>query len=63
MVDTATVPVGTSITLLAATSADNITYSSYSAIGSASISKWAKIQIQLNTDAGNTVTPIVSSVH
>lgn len=59
---TGNVPGGTSVTLLIATSANNITYSSFGPIGSAVTQPWAKVQIVLTTDAGNVTSPSISSV-
>lgn len=59
---TGNAPLGTSVTLLIATSADNITYSSFGVIGSATTQPWAKIKIVLTTDSGNLTSPAISSV-
>lgn len=58
---TGNVPLGTNVTLQIATSPDNVTYSSFTAVGSAVTQKWAKIKIILTTDGANTTSPAVSS--
>ena len=59
---TGNVPAGTSVVLAIATSANNITYTSYGPIGSALVQEWAKIRFIISTDAGNTVSPSISDV-
>jgi hypothetical protein len=56
------VPAGTSVTLTIATSTDNLSYSSFGPVGSAVTTRWAKIQMVLTTDSGNTVSPSISDV-
>jgi hypothetical protein len=56
LVSNTLLPSGTTVTLTIATSADNISYSSFTAIGSATPRKWAKIKVTLTTDSGNTVS-------
>ncbi len=56
-----TVPAGTTVTFTVATSADNITYSSYVAIGSATPARWAKIRITLTTNNFTHALPVVTS--
>jgi hypothetical protein len=55
------IPAGTSVTATIATSADNITYSAYTALGSATPSKWAKLKLVLVANGSDTVTPSVTS--
>ncbi len=62
LIFTGNVPGGTSVTLQIATSANNITYSSFGSIGSAVIQPWAKIKIILTTDTSNITSPSISSV-
>lgn len=58
----ATVPGGTSATVTIATSANNITYTAFTAVGSATPQRYSKVRVFFTTDAANTVTPTVSSV-
>jgi hypothetical protein len=62
LVMTATTPSGTSATVEIATSANNITYSAYSSLGSATPQRYSKIRVTLTTDSANSVTPTVTSV-
>ena len=55
-------PVGTTATVTIATSADNVTYSAYSAVGAATPARYSKVKVVLTTDGGNTTTPTVTSV-
>jgi hypothetical protein len=57
---TGTAPGGTSVTLEVATSADNITYSSYTDRTLATPNKWSKVRVTLSSDAANVTTPTVS---
>lgn len=54
------VPSGTTVAVTVATSTDNITYSSFVAIGSAVVHRWIKVKIVLTTDTNNANTPSVS---
>lgn len=54
------IPAGTSVTVTVATSADNITYSTFGPIGSATVHRWIKIKIILTTDSSNANTPSVT---
>lgn len=54
-------PGGTSITLEIATSANNIAYTAFGPIGSAVVQRYSKVRLTLTTNAGNTVTPTVTS--
>jgi len=56
-----TTPTGTSVTATIATSADNITYSSYTAIGSATPARYSKVKITVTSDAVNELTASVTS--
>jgi hypothetical protein len=56
-----TVPSGTSATVTIATSADNMTYSSFVAVGSATPARYSKVKIVLTTPVPNDVTASVSS--
>lgn len=62
LTSTGNTPLGTSVTLQIATSPDNVTYSSFGAIGSALTQQWAKVKIILSTDAGNVTSPNIISV-
>lgn len=55
-------PAGTTVTVQIATSTDNITYSSYSSVGSAVAHRYSKILVTMTTDGGNTVTPNVGDI-
>jgi hypothetical protein len=59
---TGNIPLGTSVALTIATSTNNISYTSFGPIGSALIQRWAKVQLVLTTDGGNTTSPSISSV-
>lgn len=52
LTSTQNIPGGTSITVLIATSADNVTYTSYGPVGSAVVQRYSKVQITLNTPDG-----------
>lgn len=56
------VPAGTSAVLQIATSTNNITYSSFGPLSGAAVTEWAKVQLVLTTDAGNTTSPSISDV-
>lgn len=56
-----TIPIGTSVSVSIATSANNITYSAFTSIGSATPQRYSKVRIQLSSDVTNTVTPTVTS--
>lgn len=55
-------PGGTGITLTIATSADNLTYSSFTAIGSATPQRYSKVRALITTNGINTVTASISSI-
>lgn len=57
----ASIPAGTA-TVEIATSPDNLTYSPYTSLGSATPQRYSKVRIILTTDAGNTITPTVNNV-
>lgn len=57
---TVNVPAGTSATITVATSADNVTYSSFVAVGSAVVRRYVKVKIVLTTTSDNANTPSVS---
>lgn len=61
LVSVTSVPGGTSVTVEIATSANNITYTSFGPVGSATVQRYSKVRITMTTDAGNTVTPTVTS--
>lgn len=62
LVMNATTPAGTTATVTIATSANNITYSSFTAVGSATPQRYSKVKVVLTTDAADTVTAFVTSV-
>lgn len=62
LVTTSTIPIGTSVTTEIATSADNITYSAYSALGSASVQRYSKIRITITSTTDNVTSANVQSV-
>lgn len=53
------IPASTTVTLTIATSADNVSYSAYTAIGLATPAKWAKIRITITTTADNSTSATV----
>lgn len=57
---TQNIPSGTSATITVATSADNITYTSFGPVGSAAVHRWVKIKIVLTTNGSDSSTPSVS---
>lgn len=57
---TENLPAGTSVAVTAATSSDNITYSSFVDIGSAVVNRWIKIKVVLTTTSDNISTPSIS---
>lgn len=57
-----TVPAGTSATVTIATSADDITYSPYTAIGSATPARYSKVKVDITTTAANDDTAVVTNV-
>jgi hypothetical protein len=59
---TANEPLGTSVALYIATSPDNVTYSAYSALGSAIVEQWAKVKVVLTSSTSNVTSPSLSSV-
>lgn len=59
---TSSTPAGTSATIQIATSSDNISYSSYSAVGSATPLRYSKILVTLTTDGGNTVSATANNI-
>ena len=54
-------PVGTTATLEIATSADNIIYSAFTALGSAVVQRYSKVRITLTSTGDNVTTPTVTS--
>lgn len=56
-----TLPGTSTVVTTIATSADDITYSAYTALGSASVSKYAKIKLLLTADSGTGASPTVTS--
>lgn len=54
------VPTGTSVTVTIATSADNVSYSSYTSVGSATVRRYVKVKIVSTTTSDNANTPGVS---
>lgn len=56
------VPLGTSVTIEIATSANNITYSSFTSLGSAVAQRYSKVRVTLSSTVDNVVTPTVTSV-
>lgn len=59
---TSTIPAGTSVTLTAASSADNITYTAFAAIGVVSVQRYLKVKVSLATDSTDDVTSSVSAL-
>jgi hypothetical protein len=55
------VPGGTTATIEIATSADNMTYSSFTSLGSAVVQRYSKVRIILTTTGDNATTPTVTS--
>lgn len=55
------IPAG-SVTLTAASSADNISYTAFGAIGSITVQRYIKVKITLTTDASNIQTPAITSL-
>lgn len=56
------IPVGTTAVVEIATSANDITYTSFGSLGSAVVQRYSKLRITMTTDAGNTISPTVSSL-
>lgn len=56
-----TVPSGTSVTLEISTSADNITYSAFTALGSAVAQRYSKVRITMTATSDDVTTPTVTS--
>jgi hypothetical protein len=56
------VPASTSVTVTIATSTDNITYSSYTAIGSAVAHRYSKVKVVMVATTDDVTTPSVSSL-
>jgi hypothetical protein len=54
------VPAGTTVTVTVATSADNVTYSAYTTVGSATVRRYVRVKIVLTTTSDNANTPGVS---
>jgi hypothetical protein len=54
------VPAGTTVTVTVATSTDNISYSSFVALGSAVVARYVKVKIVMTTTSDNANTPSVS---
>lgn len=57
---TTSVPGGTTVTITVATSPDNVTYSSFVAVGSAVVQRYVKVRVVLTTTSDNASTPSVS---
>lgn len=57
---TQNVPAGTSVTVTVATSTDNITYSSFVAVGSAVVHRWVKVKVVVTSTSDNVSTASVS---
>lgn len=55
------IPVGTTVTLEIATSANNITYTAFGSIGSATVQRYSKVRITLTSTSDNVTTPTVTS--
>lgn len=62
LVTNQTTPAGTSVTYTVATSADNVTYTTYGPIGSAVVQRYLKVQAALVANGTDTVTPAIISV-
>jgi hypothetical protein len=60
---TTTIPATTSITLQVATSTDNISYSSYTSIGSATPHRYSKIKVTITTTADNITSASLTGLH
>lgn len=59
---TFTIPSGTSASVLIATSDDNITYTPYTVIGSATPKRYSRIKVLLTTNVSNDTSAVASSV-
>lgn len=59
---TATVPAGTTVTATIATSDDNVSYSSYTVIGSAVPKRYSIVKLHFDTDSNNIDTAVVTSL-
>lgn len=59
---TDTIPAGTSITLSIATSADNVTYTSFVPFGTQTTQRYSKVQAVLTTTAANDVSPVLTNL-
>jgi hypothetical protein len=59
---TSSVPSGTSVTVQIATSSDNISYSSYVTVGSATPLRYSKVKVSMTSDTTSRVTPTVNNV-
>jgi hypothetical protein len=59
---TSSVPSGTSLAVTVATSLDNITYSAFGPIGSATVRRYIKIKATLTKNGNGTATPTVTSL-
>lgn len=55
-------PAGTTALVQAASSPDNVTYTSYGALGSIAVQRYVKIKITLTTTSVNDITPQLNSV-
>jgi hypothetical protein len=56
------IPGGTTVTIEIATSADNITYTTFGPIGSAVVQRYSKVRAILTTTGDNVTTPTVTSI-
>jgi len=55
-------PAGTTVTVEIATSANNIVYTAFGPLGSATVQRYSKIRATLTTNVDDTVTPTVNSI-
>lgn len=56
------IPGGTSLAIEVATSTDDISYSSFGPIGSATVQRYLRIRVTFTTDAANSTTPVLTSL-
>lgn len=56
------IPVGTSVTVEIATSADNMTYTAFTSLGSAVVQRYSKVRVTMTSTGDNATTPTVTSV-
>ena len=57
-----TTPTGTSVSVLVATSADNISYSSFTPVGSAVVRRYIKVQAVMTGKSDDSVCPFITSI-